>query len=461
MTFESLALNPFILKALTDSGYTEPTPVQAQAIPIVMAGHDLMASAQTGTGKTAAFMLPALHKLSDPPKAPGKGPRILVLSPTRELAQQITAAATRYGKYLRRAKCVSILGGMPYPVQNRLLASPVDILVATPGRLIDHMQRGKVDFSRLEMLVLDEADRMLDMGFIEDVETIARATPNTRQTLLFSATLDGKIAQVAKNLLRDPKRVEVASQRERHENIEQRLHFCDNLDHKNRILDHLLRDVGLNQALVFTATKRDADQLADDLYQQGFPAAALHGDMHQGARNRTLTKLRRGEIRVLVATDVAARGIDVAGISHVINFDLPKQAEDYVHRIGRTGRAGASGVAVSLVSSRDGLQLRRISHFTGHNIQAHVIPGLEPKTRMRAEAPRPDKGGKRRSPQEFKSGFKPRSGERTHGKPEAAFAGPSERRHQERYAPQPDIYRPGDGNRAARTSGRPARKFDK
>ena len=465
MTFESLLLNPFILKALEDSGYTTPTPVQAEAIPIVLAGHDLMASAQTGTGKTAAYMLPALHKLADAPIGPGKGPRILVLSPTRELAQQITAAATRYGKYLRRAKCVAILGGMPYPVQNRLLSSPVDILVATPGRLIDHMQRGKVDFSRLEMLVLDEADRMLDMGFIDDVETIARATPNTRQTLLFSATLDGKMAQIAKNLLRDPKRVEVAGQQERHENIEQRLHFCDDLAHKNRILDHLLRDVELNQALVFTATKRDADQLADDLYQQGFHAAALHGDMHQSARNRTLTKLRRGEIRILVATDVAARGIDVAGISHVINFDLPKQAEDYVHRIGRTGRAGANGVAVSLVSSRDGLQLRRISHFTGQNIEALVIPGLEPKTRMRTEAPRPGNGGKRRAPHEFKpgfkTGFKPKTGERSHGKREAAFAGPSERRQQERYAPQP-AHNVGEDRKSGKPQGnRTARKFDR
>ena len=393
MNFETLALHPFILKAIADSGYTETTPIQEAAIPIVMAGHDLMASAQTGTGKTAAFMLPALHKLNEAPIGPGKGPRILVLSPTRELAQQISAAADKYGKFMRRAKCVSILGGTPYHVQNRLLASPVDILVATPGRLIDHMQRGKIDFARLEMLVLDEADRMLDMGFIDDVNLIAKATPESRQTVLFSATLDGKMAVIAKNLLRDPKKIEIASAQARHENIEQRLHFCDDLAHKNQILDHLLRDADVNQAIVFTATKRDADQLANDLYQDGFLAAALHGDMNQGARNRTLTRLRRGEIRILIATDVAARGIDVAGISHVINFDLPKQAEDYVHRIGRTGRAGASGVAVSLVSNRDGLLLRRISGYTGHKLEAIVIPGLEPKTRMRDDGPRRSGGG--------------------------------------------------------------------
>jgi superfamily II DNA/RNA helicase len=317
------------------------------------------------------------------------------------------------------------------------------------------------------MLVLDEADRMLDMGFIDDVNLIAKATPESRQTLLFSATLDGKMAQIAKNLLRDPKRVEVASARERHENIEQRLHFCDDLNHKTRILDYLLRDTEVNQAIVFTATKRDADQLAGDLYQQGFPAAALHGDMQQGARNRTLSKLRRGEIRILVATDVAARGIDVAGISHVINFDLPKQAEDYVHRIGRTGRAGANGIAVSLVSNRDGILLRRISGFTGQKIEAAVIPGLEPKTRMREDSPRPGfkngksgKPGQRRSPQEYKqgNGFKPKTREAAprsrQGSSDTGFAGPSERRMQERYAAQPDQSR---GNkRSAKPGQRPA-----
>jgi superfamily II DNA/RNA helicase len=485
MTFESLSLNPFILKALEEAGYSTPTPIQAAAIPLVLEGHDLIASAQTGTGKTAAFVLPALHKICDAPKGPGKGPRMLVLSPTRELAQQITDASTKYGKHMRRAKCVSILGGTPYHVQNRLLASPVDILVATPGRLLDHMQRGKIDFSRLEILVLDEADRMLDMGFIEDVETIARATPQTRQTLLFSATMDARLAKLASALLKEPKRIEMASQREKNTNIAQHLHYCDDVGHKTRILDHLLRDIDLNQAIVFTATKRDADSLAETLYQQGFPAAALHGDMHQSARNRTLNKLRRGELKVLVATDVAARGIDVPGITHVVNYDLPKIAEDYVHRIGRTGRAGASGTAVSLVSARDSMQLRRIKSYTGQEIPAQVIPGLEPKVAVHRDRPSPS--GKNRPQREGSWGNKaPSEGYRgkresswgnkapTEGfrakrdfgaKPAAAtgFAGPSERRQQERYAPQPGAFKSGNepGGRDSKPSGRPARKFDR
>jgi superfamily II DNA/RNA helicase len=358
-TFATLGLNPAILKAVEEAGYTVPTPVQAQAIPEALAGHDLMASAQTGTGKTAAFILPALHRIAEPSAVRSKGPRVLVLTPTRELAQQVSDAATKYGKNMR-LKVVSILGGMPYPLQNKLLSNPVDILVATPGRLIDHIERGRIDFSRLEMLVLDEADRMLDMGFIDDVERIAAATPATRQTLLFSATLDGVIGNLAKRLLKNPKRITVTAAQARHENIEQRLMYVDDMAHKNRLLDHLLRDAGLNQALVFTATKRDADTLADSLLAQGHSAAALHGDMNQRERIRTLNNLRRGMVRILVATDVAARGIDVAGISHVINFDLPKFAEDYVHRIGRTGRAGASGIAVSFASNRDALHLKKI-----------------------------------------------------------------------------------------------------
>lgn len=393
MSFEDLKLHPSIVKAIHDAGYTTPTPIQKQAIPELLSGHDIMASAQTGTGKTAAFMLPALHLLATPAKVQSRGPRVLVLTPTRELALQVSEAAKKYGKYLPRTKVISILGGMPYPLQNKLLSQPVDILVATPGRLIDHIQRGRIDFKRLEMLVLDEADRMLDMGFIDDVESIASATPSTRQTLLFSATLDGAIDKVAAKLLKTPKRIQVATQKARLDNIEQRLHYVDDMSHKNRLLNHVLRDEALKQAIVFTATKRDADTLADSLYAQGYAAAALHGDMNQRERTRTLTKLRSGGLRVLVATDVAARGIDIADITHVINFDLPKFAEDYVHRIGRTGRAGAAGIAVSFASNRDSAHLMKIERYTGQRIASHIVPGLEPRIK-----PRPQNSGFKGAP---------------------------------------------------------------
>ena len=376
--FADLDLHPSILRAIEESGYTSATPIQAQAIPEVMAGHDLMASAQTGTGKTAAFTLPALNLLATPHPAKSRGPRILVLVPTRELAAQVNEAARKYGKFIR-ARTVSIVGGMPYPLQNKLLSQPLDILVATPGRLLDHMERGRIDMSRLQMLILDEADRMLDMGFMPDVERICAALPAERQTLLFSATLDGNIGRIAHQILKSPKTIQVASQTQKHENIEQRLHFVDDMTHKNKLLEHLLIAPEVNQAIVFTSTKRHADLLAEDLYAAGHKTAALHGDMTQGARNRTLTKLRHGDVKVLVATDVAARGIDVAGITHVINYDLPKFAEDYVHRIGRTGRAGNTGIAISFASNMDRHQVRKIEQFTGQRIEASVIAGFEPK----------------------------------------------------------------------------------
>lgn len=393
LTFADLGLHPAILKALNDAGYTAPTPIQAEAVPEIIAGHDLMASAQTGTGKTAGFMLPALQKLTEEPKATGRGPRILVLTPTRELAQQVANAAATYGKHLRRAKVVSIVGGVSYRTQNQLLDRPFEILVATPGRLIDHLQSGRIDFSRLEMLILDEADRMLDMGFSEDVLSIAERTPKTRQTALFSATLEGVVGKLADQLLTDPKRIQIASQTARHENIEQKLHYVDDLAHKQRLLSHFIRDADVKQAIVFTATKRDADQLADELAAEGFQTAALHGDMQQRDRQRTLLKVRRGDVRVLVATDVAARGIDVSGISHVINFDLPKFAEDYVHRIGRTGRAGASGVAISFAGKNDVLILRRIERFTGQAIAPFAVEGMEARFQPRPQGAR---GGERR-----------------------------------------------------------------
>jgi superfamily II DNA/RNA helicase len=401
MTFEALGLHTSILKAVLEAGYTAPTAVQLQAVPAAIAGRDLMVSSQTGSGKTAAFMLPALHKFASAEASPaGKTPnqavqsakargerprfqaaqpKMLVLTPTRELALQVTTATEKYGTGIRRIKAVSILGGMPYPKQMQLLSRNPEILVATPGRLIDHIDSGKIDLSQLEILVLDEADRMLDMGFIEDIEKIVAATPAHRQTMLFSATLDGMVGTMAKRITKDPLVIQITSSSSKHENIVQRVHFVDDLSHKNRLLDHLLRDVTVDQAVVFTATKRDADHIADRLNIAGFAAAALHGDMHQGARNRTLDSVRRGQIKVLVATDVAARGIDVPTITHVVNYDLPKFPEDYVHRIGRTGRAGRNGLAISLVNHAEGMNVKRIERFTKQLIPVDVVEGMEPK----------------------------------------------------------------------------------
>jgi superfamily II DNA/RNA helicase len=377
MSFADLPLASPILKAIAECGYEKPTPIQAEAIPPALAGRDLIASAQTGTGKTAAFMIPTLQRLFEVPAGRPRGPRVLVLTPTRELADQITEATRRYGKYLR-VKSITIFGGMPYPKQIRELAKLPDLVVATPGRLIDHLDRGRIKLSGLEVLILDEADRMLDMGFIDDVKKIVAAAPDKRQTLLFGATLDDSVARLGGCLLKDPMRIQVAVQEKTHASIEQRLHVVNDTRHKACILEHLIADSGLTRAIIFSATKRNADSLARMLHAQGHAAAAMHGDMKQSARNHTISAMRSGKIRLLVATDVAARGLDVTGISHVINYDLPKTSEDYINRIGRTGRAGASGVAISLASYKDILDLERIEHYLGQPLQQHVIPGLEP-----------------------------------------------------------------------------------
>ncbi len=383
MSFETLGLAPDLLSAVLKAGFTEPTPVQAAAIPKALAGHDLMVSSQTGSGKTAAFMLPALNRVSRMPANKGTGVQILVLTPTRELAMQVTDATRSYGAHLKDLRTATVVGGMPYAAQLKALSRRVDVLVATPGRLIDHLQSRRVNLSTVHTLVLDEADRMLDMGFIEDIETIVASTPAGRQTLLFSATLDGTIAHLAGKMMRDPLRIELSSQKQRHTNITQSLLYADDNGHKLRLLDHLLRDAGLQQAIVFTATKRGADTLADQLSEQGFSAAALHGDMNQRQRTRTLGLLQKGRLRILVATDVAARGIDVQGISHAFNYDLPMQAEDYVHRIGRTGRAGHSGLAITLATLAERHKIRRIEHFIGQPIAVQTIEGLEPKKTAR------------------------------------------------------------------------------
>ncbi len=426
MTFSQLGLDGALTDNLARAGYAHPTPVQREAIPAALAGHDLLVSSHTGSGKTAAFLLPALQRLLTAPAKAGKGPRLLVLAPTRELALQVEKAARQYGQPLRTLRTAALVGGSPYGLQLKALSQPVDIVIATPGRLMDHMERGRIDFARLETLVLDEADRMLDMGFVDDIEAIVRATPESRQTLLFSATLDGVVGKLAQRLTKHPKRIEIASTETSRANIEERLMFADNRHHKTRLLAHLLRDAGLGQAVVFIGTKRGAEELSDDLRDQGFAAAALHGDMQQRERNRTLDHLRRGDTRILVATDVAARGIDVAGISHVINFDPPRQPEDYVHRIGRTGRAGRSGIAITLAAHDERRMIRDIERFTGQRLQVAVVPGLEPKPQSEAPRPsRPATGKPRRAPGGARrgEGFGPRGP--ASGRPEGREA----RRH--------------------------------
>jgi len=427
MSFEALGLHEALLKAVASSGYETATEVQLQAIPPAIEGADLMVSASTGSGKTAAFILPALQRVlaaraGEKTRQRGTiyGPRVLVLAPTRELAMQVAKAAATYGRWVPGLRVATVVGGVPYPAQIAALRGPLDILISTPGRLLDHIQTGKCILENVELLVLDEADRMLDMGFIDDINTISEQIPATRQTVMFSATFLGHVGRLAQNLLRDPKRIDVASHTDTHANIEQRLHWADNANHKNALLDHILTQKEMEQAVVFTSTQRDADWLADRLADMGHHVASLHGGHPQGRRNRVLQGLRNKQLKILVATDVAARGIDVPTISHVINYGLPMKAEDYVHRIGRTGRAGRNGLAVTLAERMDAGMIRRIQQFTTQNIPVNVVAGLEPKTpEPKMYAPRPEGGAPGRfggkpfghKPGFGKKPFAPRSGE--------------------------------------------------
>jgi superfamily II DNA/RNA helicase len=402
MTFESIGLDEALLRALQTAGYDNPTEVQARAIPAALAGKDLRVCSSTGSGKTAAFVLPALMRIIEARKDPAnkpkrgevRGPRILVLVPTRELAMQVCKAAGDYGRHVQWLAVTNVVGGVPYGAQLKALRSPLDILVATPGRLIDHLGSGKAILENVEMLVLDEADRMLDMGFIEDIEHIAAALPEKRQTLMASATFAGEVGQLAQRLQRaDVERIEVAAHTEKHENITQQIMWADDLDHKHALLDALLTERDVDQAVVFTSTQIDADRLADRLHEMGHKVASLHGGMPQGRRNRVLQGLRSHHLRILVATDVAARGIDVPTISHVINYGLPLKAEDYVHRIGRTGRAGRSGRAVTLAERRDVPMIKRIQHYTTQPIPVATVEGLEPQRPAPDTMQRPPRGG--------------------------------------------------------------------
>jgi ATP-dependent RNA helicase RhlE len=387
MTFDELNLAPAILKAVREHGYETPTPIQAQAIPAVLAGHDLLGGAQTGTGKTAAFTLPMLHKLTKGQSKTNKfgkdGIAALVLTPTRELAAQVEESIRTYGKYLQLTSTV-IFGGVGMNPQISKLKSGVDILVATPGRLLDLQQQGHLDLSTVEILVLDEADRMLDMGFLPDVKKILALVPSEKQSLLFSATFSDEIRELADRLLRNPQSIQVTPRNSTVQRITQVVHPVGRAK-KKQLLAHIIQEHDWSQVLVFTRTKFGANNVAEFLTKNGIQAMALHGNKSQSARTQALSGFKSGEIRALVATDIAARGIDIDELPHVVNYEIPNVPEDYVHRIGRTGRAGNDGAAVSLVCMDEEGFMQEIERFTKQRIPAQVIEGFGPEPGERGE----------------------------------------------------------------------------
>ena len=418
--FAELGLSHILLKSIAKTGYTNPTPIQAQAIPSAIAGRDLLLSAQTGSGKTAAFVLPILQHLSEQPSQPKAGKteqksakhkrhqpkmvKALILTPTRELAHQVSDSIRKYGSSMRDLFSVPLVGGSPYNGQIRALKKGVQIIIATPGRLLDHINAGRVDLSELSILVLDEADRMLDMGFADDIEAILQATPEHRQTIMSSATWDGEVGKIAETFTQNPERISIKVETA---HIDEKVYFCDNFDHKNKLLEHLICDQDRQQAIIFTATKRSTEELAERLEDWGHKVCYLHGDLPQGKRNRIVADLRNGRYQLVVATDVAARGIDLPNISHVFNYDLPRQVEDYVHRIGRSGRAGRTGVAINLCSRDDRRQFANINRYLKRDMVEATVEGLEPKFVERNERPnrsRGRNGGNGGGRDRFKSG---------------------------------------------------------
>ena len=423
--FVELGLAPELVQAVADLGYTQPTTVQQKTIPLALPNEssqgfiDLMVSSQTGSGKTAAFLLPVLHTLiqqqaeaeaadkaawnklvadaaakgEEPPKRAKRKdptnvrnfkaptPGALIVCPTRELAQQVAHDAIDLVKHCRGLRVANVVGGMPYQLQIAKLQN-ANLVVATPGRLLDLQRSMQIKLEKVQFLVVDEADRMLDLGFADDLAEINQLTIDRKQTMMFSATFAPRIQQLAARVMREPQRVQIDSPQEKHNNIRQVLHWADNAQHKRRLLDHLLRDTTINQAVVFASTQIECDGLANDLQQEGFSAVALHGALSQGLRNRRLMALRNGQVQFLVATDVAARGIDVPTITHVFNFGLPMKSEDYTHRIGRTGRAGRDGLAVTLAEFRDKRKIFDIEAYTRQQFTAEVIPGMEPTQRL-------------------------------------------------------------------------------
>jgi ATP-dependent RNA helicase RhlE len=420
MSFDTLGLSPALLRAVQEQGYTQPTPIQGRVIPVVLEGRDVMAGAQTGTGKTAGFALPMLHRLSANTPAPGaaNGPRrvrALILTPTRELAAQVGESVRDYGKYLPLKSAV-IFGGVSINPQIDLLRRGIDILVATPGRLLDHAQQRTLDLRHVEIFVLDEADRMLDMGFLPDIRRVVALLPQRRQNLLFSATFPEDIRRLASKMLDAPVSVDIGQRNATAEKIEQTVYFADK-GQKRGLVSWLIGSGDWKQVLVFTRTKHGANRLAEQLENDGLTAAAIHGNKSQGARTRALADFKQGAVRVLVATDIAARGLDIDQLPHVVNYDLPEVAEHYVHRIGRTGRAGNEGLAISLVANDERPLLKQIEKLLGYAIPTRTAQGyvpsapraderLQPRHRdPRAQAPRNhDQRGNRGSQQRSDGG---------------------------------------------------------
>jgi ATP-dependent RNA helicase RhlE len=426
MTFRDLGLSTELLHAVTDQGYTEPTPIQQQAIPAILNGQDVFASAQTGTGKTASFTLPLLQRLniSNSNKL-HRTPRALILTPTRELAAQVGDSVKLYGKYLSLRSTV-VYGGVGIGPQIQMLRRGVDILVATPGRLLDHLGQKTLDLSQVEILVLDECDRMLDMGFIHDIRKILTLLPQSRQTLMFSATFSKPIQQLANTLLKSPKLIEVAARNTASEQVEQVVHLVDR-DRKRELLAYMISFHNWQQVLVFTRTKHGANRLAEQLAEDGLKTTAIHGNKTQAARTRALNDFKQGKVRVLVATDVASRGIDIDQLPHVVNFELPDVPEDYVHRIGRTGRAGNEGRAVSLVCGDEYPQLKSIERLLDRSLSRVVTPGYEPRASSQqgsSESSNRQRSGQRRGGQS-----KPKPQSAAHEKPASGGSRTRKRLH--------------------------------
>jgi ATP-dependent RNA helicase RhlE len=453
MSFESFGLEAEILRAVSDQGYTEPTPIQQQAIPAILKGQDIMAGAQTGTGKTAGFTLPLLQMLHTRPVDSSRRPvRALVIAPTRELAAQVHDSIRTYGRHLPLHSAV-VFGGVKINPQIQKLRRGVDILIATPGRLLDLVNQRHADLSKVEILVLDEADRMLDMGFIHDIRKIIALLPNKhqRQSLLFSATFSHEIKQLANGLLNQPTLIEAAGTNNTADGVAQRVHPVDKA-RKREMLSHLIGRENWRQVLVFTRTKHGANRLAQQLDRDGLSATAIHGNKSQGQRTKALADFKNGKVRILVATDIAARGLDIDQLPHVVNFDLPNVPEDYVHRIGRTGRAGREGEAISLVSADEAKQLADIEKLLGRNLDREELEGYEPRHTVPVASASARAGNGRRPSNGRSNGSRGNKSRASNGRSANGHAGGDQRGKPRRGG------RPSGGDNAGRRRAAPARK---